>query len=152
MRRLRVYIDTSVVGGCLDEEFQESSKALLDRARHGELTLLVSSLLLDELLEAPPAVQQVLLDLPETSIQMVELDEEADRLAREYLEADVLPETSLDDARHVAIASVNDADVVVSWNFRHIVQYRRIVGFNAANLRTGYRTIEIRSPREMVEP
>jgi predicted nucleic acid-binding protein len=152
MRRLRVYIDTSVVGGCLDEEFEDSSRALLDRARRGEIVLLVSSLLLDELLEAPPAVQQVLLDLPETSLLMVELDEEADRLAREYLTADVLPETSLDDARHVAIASVNDADVVVSWNFRHIVQYRRIVGFNAVNLRTGYRTIEIRSPREMVEP
>ena len=151
MRRLRVYIDTSVIGGCIDEEFAEASNALLQQARRGEILLLASSLLVDELVDAPPQVQQVLLDLPESSIARVELDEEADRLARAYVEAGVLGEASLDDARHVAIACVHDADVIVSWNFQHIVQYRRIRGFNAVNLREGYKSIDIRSPREVVQ-
>lgn len=152
MKRSRVYIDTSVIGGCLDEEFAEFSNALLDQARRGECFLLVSSLLVDELLDAPPEVQQVFVELPESCMTRVELDEEADRLARAYVAAGVLGEGSLDDARHVAIASVNDADLIVSWNFRHIVQYQRIRGFNAANIREGYKSMEIRSPREVVEP
>ena len=152
MRRPRIYIDTSVVGGCLDDEFLEASTALMERARRGGVLLLVSSLLIDELADAPPAVQQVMLDLPESCLARIDLDEEADALARAYLNAGVLNEGSLDDARHVAMASVHDADLIVSWNFRHIVQYQKIRGFNAVNLRQGYRNIEIRSPREVVEP
>lgn len=152
MRRPRVYIDTSVIGGCLDEEFAESSHALMEQARRGEVLLLISSLLIDELADAPSRVQQVLVDLPESCLVRLELDEEADRLSRAYIEAGVLGEASRDDARHVAMASVHDADLIVSWNFRHIVQYQRIRGFNAVNLRQGYKSIEIRSPREVVEP
>jgi predicted nucleic acid-binding protein len=152
MRRPRVYIDTSVIGGCLDDEFAEASTALMQQARRGEVMLLVSSLLIDELIQAPPQVQQVLADLPESCMTRIDMDEEADRLARAYIEAGVLGEASLDDARHVAMASVHDADLIVSWNFRHIVQYQRIRGFNAVNLREGYKSIEIRSPREVVEP
>ena len=124
----------------------------MERARRGGVLLLVSSLLIDELADAPPAVQQVMLDLPESCLARIDLDEEADALARAYLNAGVLNEGSLDDARHVAMASVHDADLIVSWNFRHIVQYQKIRGFNAVNLRQGYRNIEIRSPREVVEP
>ncbi len=152
MRRPRVYIDTSVIGGCLDEEFAEASNALMEQARGGEVLLLISSLLVDELADAPLRVQQVLVDLPESCLARLELDEEADRLARAYIEAGVLGEASFDDARHVAMASVHDADLIVSWNFRHIVQYRRIRGFNAVNLREGYKGLDIRSPREVVEP
>jgi hypothetical protein len=82
----------------------------------------------------------------------IDLDEEADRLARASLDAGVLGEASFDDARHVAMACVHDADLIVSWDFRHIVQYQRIRGFNAVNLREGYKSIEVRSPREVVEP
>jgi hypothetical protein len=61
---MRVYVDTSVIGGCLDDEFANESRALLDMARRGHLVLLVSDLLLEELAEAPPAVLGVLASLP----------------------------------------------------------------------------------------
>jgi predicted nucleic acid-binding protein len=151
MKRARVYVDTSVIGGCLDKEFAEWSSRLMDQARRGRIVLMVSSLLVDELIDAPREVRQVLADLPTESVIRVGMDEESDALARAYIAAGVVGEASLDDARHVALATVNEADVIVSWNFKHIVQYRRIRAFNAVNLREGYKNIEIRSPREVAE-
>lgn len=58
MIRLRVYVDTSVVGGCLDEEFAEESRALLEMARRGDIVILASDLLLEELVRAPKAVHK----------------------------------------------------------------------------------------------
>jgi predicted nucleic acid-binding protein len=149
MKRPRVYVDTSVIGGCLDKEFAEWSNKLLDQARCGGIVLMVSSLLVDELIDSPPNVRRILADLPEGSIMQLEMDEESDSLARAYIAAGAVGEASLDDARHVAMATVHEADVIVSWNFKHIVQYTRIRAFNAVNLREGYKSIEIRSPQEV---
>ena len=72
-------------------------------------------------------------------------------LADEYVRAGVLGPASADDATHVAAATVAGADLIVSWNFRHIVNYNRIRGFNAVNVRMGYRAITILSPREVID-
>ena len=150
MVRLRVYVDTSVVGGCQDEEFAEDSRALFDMARHSELVVLVSDLLLQELVRAPKAVQQVLLDLPDEGVEEVYQSAESRQLWRAYLDANVVSPRSEGDAHHVALASVARADVLVSWNFRHIVHFDKIRLFNAVNLREGYPMIDIRSPKEIV--
>jgi hypothetical protein len=67
-----------------------------------------------------------------------------------YLRAEVLGGGSEKDAHHVALATVAKADIIVSWNFRHIVHFDKIRGFQSVNLREGYAALEIRSPKEVV--
>ncbi len=150
MKRLRIYIDTSVVGGCLDKLFAIESRALMEMARRGEVTLLVSDLLVIELARAPEEVQAIYGGLPEAALEPVYQTEESERLRDLYLSDGVVGAGSKEDAHHVALATVASADVIVSWNFRHIVHFEKIRGFNAVNLREGYSPIEIRSPRELV--
>jgi hypothetical protein len=150
MKRLRIYVDTSVLGGCLDEPFADESDALLAMVRRGEAVLLVSPLLAAELRRAPPEVQQVFDSLPIESLEDVPLSEESERLRDCYLAAGVLGQGHAADAHHVALATVTRADMIVSWNFRHLVHYDKIRGFNSVNLREGYPSIEIHSPKEVV--
>ncbi|WP_420129927.1 PIN domain-containing protein [Longimicrobium sp.] len=149
MNRLRVYVDTSVIGGCLDDEFREESQKLLDRARAGEVVLVVSEVTEVELATAPVEVRAVLENLPRSAVERVELTEEARTLAGEYIAAGVIPPKMLADARHIGVATVNRVDVLASWNFKHIVNLKRVHGYNSINLREGYPLLEIRSPREL---
>lgn len=148
--KLRVYTDTSVVGGCLDEEFAPESRALFDMARNGKIVLLVSELLIEELARAPKSVQQVLTDLPRDSIEQIASSDASRRLCKAYLDAGVVSAQSENDAHHVAMATVAAADVIVSWNFKHIVHFDKIRLFNAVNLKQGYAATDIRSPKEIV--
>ncbi|MCK4659980.1 MAG: PIN domain-containing protein [Phycisphaerae bacterium] len=150
MKHLRVYADTSVLGGCFDEEFAEASRTLLDLAQAGELTVLISDLTLEELEQAPVRVRDLVSELPEGYVEPLVRDGESVDLRDAYLKAGVVGERSSNDALHVALASVAKADLIVSWNFRHIVHIEKIRGFNAVNLREGYPMIDIRSPREVV--
>ena len=150
MHRLRAYIDTSVLGGCLDPEFEDSSRALLEAARQGRVILVISDLLLDELLLAPAGVQALFLSLPDDSFEAVEISVESIALRDAYLSQGVVGPKSASDAHHVALATVARADMIVSWNFRHIVQFSKMRGFNSVNLREGYATLAIHCPREVV--
>jgi len=150
MKAVRVYIDTSVVGGCLDEEFAAESQALMAMARRGEVTLIASSHLADELVDAPAEVKQVFAALPDECIARVMVTQEALSLRDQYLKAGILGPGSADDALHVAIATVAGADLIVSWNFRHIVHFEKIRQFNAINQFQGYGLLDIRSPKEVV--
>lgn len=150
MKRLRVYIDTSVVGGCFDEEFAEPSAALFELNRAGEIVLLVSDLLAQELRQAPEQVAARLDALNSDCTESVSTTARAVRLRDAYLDARVVSASSANDALHVALATTARSDVIVSWNFKHIVHLERIRGFNAVNIREGYAPLEIRSPKEVV--
>jgi predicted nucleic acid-binding protein len=150
MKKLRIYIDTSVVGGCFDKEFEEASNILIDMATKDQVYFLVSNLLLIELQMAPPQVRAVLDNLPKECYEVISSNPETEFLRDAYLSAGVVGKNSLDDAHHVALATVYKADLIVSWNFKHIVHYDKIRGFNSVNLREGYQTIEIRSPQEVI--
>ena len=146
---LRVYVDTSVIGGCLDEEFQPASTRLIERSRAGDALLVISDLTLAELAGAPPDARGVIEALPRGCIELIHQDEDSEALAEEYVRMNVLPRRMLLDARHIAAATIAKVDVLVSWNFKHIVNLDRIRGFNAVNLRLGYPMLEIRSPLEV---
>lgn len=152
MHRQRVSVDTSVIGGCHDAEFALESRSLVEMARRGELTLLLSDLLFQELEDAPPEVLAVLADIPPEAYLLVSSSSEAEVLRQEYMAAGVLAAPYEDDALHVAIATVSKADLIVSWNFKHLVHVDRIRRFNAVNLVQGYPAIDIRSPKEVVSP
>ncbi len=146
----RVYIDTSVIGGCIDNEFTTWSKTLFDEFRSGIKVAVVSDLTRLELEGAPDNVKNIISTLPDSSLENVFLTEEADNLAVSYLESSVISSKHLADAQHIAIASVERVDVLVSWNFKQIVNLDRIHAFNSVNLKQGYPILEIRSPMEVI--
>jgi predicted nucleic acid-binding protein len=146
----RIYTDTSVIGGCLDSEFRTHSVQLFERFSTGLDTLVLSDLTLAELAGAPASVREVLHALPKDLLEEVIFDIEASKLAQEYLGAKVIGATHLEDARHIATATVQKVDILVSWNFKHIVNLDRIHGYNSVNLRLGYAILEIRSPQEVL--
>jgi len=146
----RVYIDTSVIGGCEDDEFSEWSIKLFDEFRQGMRIAVVSDLTRRELEKAPETVKNVLLSIPDSNIENVFLTDEAETLASNYIEIGVVNYKHMADAQHIAIASVGRVDVLVSWNFRQIVRLDYIRGYNSVNLRLGYPILEIRSPREII--
>ena len=146
----RIYIDTSVVGGYFDKEFREATIALFNRLRDGEIVFVVSDLLDLELINAPQRVRELLHNYSAGSFERIELSEEAIELANRYIFEKVVGMTSLEDCRHIALATINKVDVLASWNFKHIVNLERIKGYNSVNLRSGYPLLEIRSPKDLI--
>ncbi len=151
MKRLRIYADTSIFGGCFDDEFSADSRKFFEEVGSGKFLLVISETTLFELKDAPTEVREVLTRLSPESIEIVEAAEEIAALRDAYVEAGVLGKASIRDAAHVASASVAEVDIIVSWNFKHIVHFEKIRGFHAVNLIKGYRLVEIYSPREVVE-
>lgn len=148
--KTRIYVDTSVIGGCEDDEFREPSRRLFQKFVRGDYMLVLSNLTLQELAAAPEVVRTHLAQVPEEHIEALLLDAEARELADAYIAAGVLTPSMLADAQHIAMASVARVDVLVSWNFKHVVNLFRIHAFNSVNLRCGYPLLEIRDPREVV--
>ncbi len=148
---MRIYIDTSVVGGVFDEEFREASESFFAKVTSGDFVIVVSRLLRDELLLAPARVRNYLEGFERSMIEEVNLPEEALNLADLYVAERVVGATSLADCQHIATATIHRVDVLVSWNFKHIVNLKRIRGYNSVNLKHGYPMLEIRTPKEVLE-
>jgi predicted nucleic acid-binding protein len=148
--KARIYIDTSVVGGYFDDEFKEATQLLFNRLTDNEIIFVISDLLDLELLNAPENVRELLHNYSADKFDRVELTEEAIKPADAYIVEKVVGQTSLEDCRHIALATINRVDVLVSWNFKHIVNLDRIKGYNSVNLKLGYPIIEIRSPKDLV--
>lgn len=148
---MRVYIDTSVVGGLFDIEFAEATTEFFRKVEKGQIVLVVSELLQAELLRAPERVSKRLNRYSKKQIEIVELTEEAKVLADRYVAEQVVGATSKADCQHIAIATINKVDVLVSWNFKHIVNLKRIRGYNSVNLKNNYAMLEIRTPEEILE-
>jgi hypothetical protein len=146
----KVYIDTSVVGGYFDEEFELWTKLFFKSVQEGKFKIAVSEILHTELTNAPEHVRQFLSEISDERIFVAEYNEEARQLASKYLEANIVGKTSLTDCRHIATATVNEIDILTSWNFKHIVNLDKIHLYNGVNLQNSYRTIEIRTPRELL--
>ena len=146
--RPRLYIDTSVFGGYFDIEFEDHTRPLFDRINRHDFTILYSSVTEEELTNAPERVKKLVTDLKSDWTEYLEISNEAIELATEYIEEKVVGKTSFADCLHIALATINRADFLVSWNFKHIVNVERIRGYNSINIKNGYKQLEIRSPRE----
>jgi len=130
-------------------EFSEATRKFLDMVKQERYILLLSKATYAELENAPPAARRVLTALPAESLEEVEIDAAVEELAKAYVAAGVLSPSDAVDALHVAAATVAGADLILSWNFRHIVNYNRIQRFNSVNMANGYRPVDIRSPLEV---
>lgn len=149
MKKLRLYTDTSVIGGYFDEGFAKDSRRLIQAAISQRAILLLSDLVLDELEGAPEKVRRVLDMVPASSLEMMPLTAEVKSLRDAYLKAGILTTSSQNDAAHVAMATIGMADAIVSWNFKHIVQLGKMKAYNKVNLKNGYGYLNIVTPKEV---
>ena len=145
----RIYIDTSVIGGLFDDEFSEDTKTFFDKVEKGEIKIVYSEITVDELAEAPENVKSYFDRLNSSQKEFVGITQESINLATTYIRERVVGKTSSADCMHIALATINQVDILVSWNFKHIVNIGRIRGYNSVNLRLGFTTLEIRTPKEI---
>lgn len=147
---IRYYIDTSVFGGYYDPEFEEATQIFFKQIFNNDYRIIYSELTKNELTNAPSIVKDFVQNIPETMLENVEITDESLILADHYINEKVVGKSSREDCIHIAIATLNRADVLVSWNFKHIVNLTKIRGYNSVNLKLGYPLIEIRSPKELI--
>lgn len=145
----RIYIDTSVFGGYFDIEFEKETKPFFEKIVEKGIKIIVSEILELELYRAPVYIQDFYESFPVNLIERVELTNEARDLSEKYISEKVVGKTSRADCQHIALATINKADVLVSWNFKHIVNLEKIRGYNSINFREGYQMTEIRTPKEI---
>lgn len=150
MRVQKVYIDTSVIGGYFDKEFDVATRRFFDEVKKGEYKVVISNVTEGELLNAPERVKS-LLNVLDIDYEVIKLTDDVVSLALEYIRENVVGQTSYDDCLHIAIATVSRLDLLVSWNFKHIVNIKRIRGYNGINIKNGYPSIEIRSPKDLID-
>jgi hypothetical protein len=146
---IRVYADASVYGGAFDVEFKSASEAFFDGVRSGNYRLVMSPAISDELENAPPQVL-VLFEEMEELAETIEITEDAIRLQQAYLEASIVGPQWETDALHVALATTARCSAIISWNFKHIVNFKKIPLYNGVNLVHGYGSIAIHAPQEVV--
>ncbi|MDR9414688.1 MAG: PIN domain-containing protein [Gracilimonas sp.] len=146
----RVYIDTSVIGGYFDREFAKWSKKLFKEIRLGNVIGVVSDITLDELAKAPKFVIENFNKLPKKHTEVILSDKECYKLADEYVTEGAVTNKYYEDALHIALAIIDNVNVLASWNFKHIVNLERIRKYNSVNLKNGYQILEIRTPREIL--
>lgn len=135
--------------GYFDEEFSPDTIPFFERIKEEGITVIVSELLEDEISTAPIFVKELFDEILNQSSHYVNVTQEVERLANRDIDDKVVGQTSYADCVHIALATVNKADILVSWNFKHIVNIDRIRGYNAVNLKLGYPLLEIRTPKEM---
>ncbi len=150
MHKLRVYIDTSVLGAVFDDEFKDATKTFFEQAIGSKFSIVLSALVEDEIANAPEAVRNFYDSVIEYA-ETVTPSRQAILLQQAYLDAGVVTPKWMDDALHVATASICECDMIVSWNFKHIVHYDKKRKYNAVNILHGYNGIDIFTPAEVIE-
>jgi len=148
MKRLRIYVDTSVIGGCFDPEFRLWSNGLIEDFRAGRFGLVLSDVTAAEIERAPVQLREFYNGLIPLA-EILSVTEEVLVLLEKYETHGVLDTRFRNDMLHIALATVAVVDVLVSWNFQHIVRLDKIQQFNGINLELGYKPLAIYSPREV---
>ncbi len=146
---IRVYADTSVFGGVLDPEYAEASRTFFDQVKAGRFQLVTSPAVQAEVDLAPSTVRELFEELVPL-MEILDVSEQALNLQQAYLAAQIITPSRAVDALHVALATVARCAVIVSWNFRHIVHFKKIPLYNAVNAVNGYQPIAIHSPQEVI--
>lgn len=154
MRKLKVYLDTSVISHLQAEDAPEkmvSTLKLWDEIRQGHYDIYISGLVIAEIDECPDPKRAELYEyLREINFNEVVLNDEVEALARKYIEEGIIPLKYEDDATHIAVATVYHCNAIASWNFKHMVKLKTIIGVNGINKFMGYADIEILSPDSIV--
>ena len=148
-KRIRVYADASVYGGAFDEEFKGASREFFDAVRANRFQLVVSTVVRNELKVAPERVFALFEEMQRLA-EDADVSEESVLLQQAYLAAGIVGPQWEADALHVALATESQCAVIVSWNFKHIVNFKKIPLYNGVNLAHGYGPIAIHTPQEVI--
>lgn len=146
---MRLYLDTSVFGGYFDEEFTKETRKLFKEIFDFKHNIILSEITLREIEGAPQKIQKLLNDIPKRIVSTVAINEEIVDLSKKYISKKVISEKFKADALHIATATIQRVDLIVSWNFKHMVNVRRIREYNSVNLSESYPIIDIRTPKEV---
>lgn len=144
---MRLYLDSTVIRGCADPEFERWSWSLIQDFKSGLYKPIISALVQEELADTSPAISEALGVLMQCSPKVIAVTEKAQTLADLYLDRKILSESCRSDALHVALATLEEADVLVSWNYRHILHLTKLRQYITVNLELGLKPLQIRSPR-----
>ena len=148
---MRIYVDTSVFGGCFDPEFEFWSIRLIKFFNTGKHKAVISEVSEFELSFAPPPVKQILKAIPSQHLEVARFSEEAKLLSEYYLKEKIVTRKSMADTQHIAVTTVEQVDLLVRWNLKHIINFDKIRLYNSVNLKYGYRILEIRNPRDLTD-
>ena len=146
---MKFYLDTSVWGGYDDKEFAEWTVPFIEQARAGRFITVLSDVTIEELLGAPERTRILPASIPNIFMERVNLNQEQAELAQKYIDEGALTLKQKSDAEHIAMAAILKVDSLVSWNFKHMVNFFRLKQYNSINLKYGYSIIDIRSPKEV---
>jgi len=146
---MKFYVDTSVWGGSFDEEFSRWTKPFFEQARIGRFQLVLSDVTIGELENAPKSIRDLPNTIPSQYLELVSITSEQLELADKYVEEGALSSKFHSDAQHIAISTILKVDSLVSWNFKHMVNFFRIKQYNSINLKYGFSIIDIRTPKEL---
>lgn len=151
MKKLKIYIDTSVISHLQHEDMPERMKETLlfwEELKTGKYAVCISELALREIKRCPQPKQASLINyLGEIEYEILIDSEEVMALAKAYVENGVLAQKNENDCVHMAFAATSECDVIVSWNFKHMVRLKTIQGVRVVNLKNGYfKPIDIVQP------
>ena len=146
---MRFYVDTSVWGGINDKEFSEWTIPFFEQAKLGKFITVLSDVTIAELQNAPEIIRNLPITIPPRFLELVSITDEQLKLADKYVQEGALPNKFHSDAQHIALSSILKVDSLVSWNFKHMVNFFRIRQYNSINLKFGYSLIDIRTPIEL---
>lgn len=155
MKKLKLYIETSVWNFLFADDAPEKKSAteeLFARIKRERHEIFISGTVTAEIDDAPEEKRKKLLSaIDEYAPVRLEIDENTAELARVYIENGLLSEDHLDDLLHLASATVNNLQILVSWNLKHLVKHNTRILANSVNKKLGYREIDICRPEEVFE-
>ena len=155
MRKLKVYLDTSVVSHLLQEDVPEKmsdTRQLWEMFKNGKYDVYLSTVTLEEVSDCPePKRSELRKFLEQINYTVLDITDEMETVAHKIIDMGILTNKSYDDFQHIAAAVVGECNCIVSWNFKHIVNIKTIHGVRAITNLTGYKSIDILSPTVLLE-
>ena len=145
----RIYIDTSVIGGCFDKEFQEWSNKLFDDFRKGNKIAVISDITLDELSFSRPEVRNHLNTIPDAFKEYILNDEQSEELADQYIKERAVTQKSHEDALHIAVGAHQKIPYLLTWNLRHMANATMRPLIETVCADKGYKAPIICTPEEL---
>jgi predicted nucleic acid-binding protein len=155
VKKLKIYLDTSVVSYLQQDDAPDAMRDTLklwQSIKQGEYETFLSEVTSDEIGKCYEPKKAILTKyLFEIIYTEIKLTDEIDALAQKFVENNILRQKSIDDCRHIACSIISGCDIIVSWNFKHIVNYKTIKGIKLISLITGYKDIAIYTSTMLIE-
>ena len=155
MKKTKLYLDTSVPSFLFADDSPEKREVTVqfwDVLKMGLYDIVISDILLTEISRAKvPSSQELEDKLSEIILEIVSVNEDIFSLAQKYIDEGIIPQKYQDDALHIAIATYNEADALISWNFKHMVKLKTIRGVNGINRMLGFKELEILTPQSWIQ-